>query len=57
MLVKQAMCGEVKIAKPDQTIRDAARQMRVDNIGALGRDLNSASDRCFGPKKFPAIGK
>jgi CBS domain-containing protein len=35
MLVKQAMCGEVKLAKPDQTIREAARMMAELDCGCL----------------------
>ena len=35
MLVKQAMSGEVKIAKSDQTIRDAARMMAELDCGCL----------------------
>jgi len=35
MLVKQAMSGEVRIAKSDQTIRDAARMMAELDCGCL----------------------
>jgi CBS domain-containing protein len=35
MLVKQAMCGEVRLANPDQTIRDAARMMAELDCGCL----------------------
>jgi CBS domain-containing protein len=35
MLVKQAMCGEVRLANPDQSIRDAARMMAELDCGCL----------------------
>ncbi|HLK81388.1 MAG TPA: CBS domain-containing protein [Xanthobacteraceae bacterium] len=35
MQVQEIMHPDVQIAHPDMTIRDAARRMRVDNIGAL----------------------
>jgi CBS domain-containing protein len=35
MRVKQAMCDDVKIAKPDQTIREAARLMAELDCGCL----------------------
>jgi CBS domain-containing protein len=35
MFVKQVMSGEVKLAKPDQTIREAARMMAELDCGCL----------------------
>jgi CBS domain-containing protein len=35
MLVRQAMCEDVKIARPDQSIRDAARLMAELDCGCL----------------------
>ena len=35
MHVQELMSSDVKIADPNMTIRDAARRMRADNIGAL----------------------
>src|SRR5215208_7677317 len=35
MQVREIMTPDVQIADPNMTIRDAARKMRADNIGAL----------------------
>jgi CBS domain-containing protein len=35
MQVREIMTSNVQLADPNMTIRDAARQMRADNIGAL----------------------
>jgi CBS domain-containing protein len=45
MLVKQAMCGKVKLANPDQTIREAARLMAELDCGCLPVEEN---DRLVG---------
>ncbi|MGE0239639.1 MAG: CBS domain-containing protein [Parvibaculaceae bacterium] len=50
MQVQDIMQRQVSFADPDMTIRDAARRMRADNIGALlvsqdGRLLGMVTDR------------
>lgn len=50
MQVQQIMQRQVSFAEPNMTIRDAARRMRADNIGALlvsdgGRLIGMVTDR------------
>lgn len=45
MQVQEIMTAPVQIADPNMTIRDAARRMRADNVGAL---LVGESDRLIG---------
>jgi CBS domain-containing protein len=50
MQVQEIMHRQVSLAEPNMTIRDAARVMRADNVGALlvsenGRLLGMATDR------------
>lgn len=50
MQVQQIMQREIRLADANMTIRDAARSMRVDNIGALpvsenGRLIGMVTDR------------